>query len=229
MKNKILLSLLTLVLTALLTSCGNKSNNQPKFPPVPVTAYTVKTEVAFYYIDYPATVVALNQAEIRPEVSGYLTDIYFKDGQHVTRGMKLYGIDQQQYKAAYDVAKANLNKAQQDYETYKELAEKDAIAKQTLEHSFSDLEAAKSTLNDDMRLIGEEGIDLAVLPIGDNFTMGPEDSLRAVKLIEPKQVLPIHYNTFDIIQQDPAAWKALVEQQTSARVALLKPGESLEL
>lgn len=81
----------------------------------------------------------------------------------------------------------------------------------------------------DMRLIGEEGIDLAVLPIGDNFTMGPEDSLRAVKLIEPKQVLPIHYNTFDIIKQNPAAWKALVEQQTRARVAVLKPGESLEL
>ncbi len=81
----------------------------------------------------------------------------------------------------------------------------------------------------DMKLIGEEGIDLALLPIGDNFTMGPEDALRAVKLIEPKQVLPIHYDTFDVIQQDPAAWKALVEKETGAKVALLKPGESLEL
>ena len=80
----------------------------------------------------------------------------------------------------------------------------------------------------DMKLIGEEGIDLAVLPIGDNFTMGPADALRAVRLIEPKQVLPIHYDTFDVIQQDPAAWKVLVEKQTGATVALLKPGESLE-
>ena len=81
----------------------------------------------------------------------------------------------------------------------------------------------------DMKLIGEEGIDLAVLPIGDNFTMGPADALRAVRLIEPKQVLPIHYDTFDVIQQDPAAWKVLVEKQTGATVALLKPGESLVL
>jgi L-ascorbate metabolism protein UlaG (beta-lactamase superfamily) len=81
----------------------------------------------------------------------------------------------------------------------------------------------------DMKLIGEEGVDLAVLPIGDNFTMGPEDSLRAVKLIQPARVLPIHYNTFDIIQQDAMAWKALVEQETSAQVVVLAPGESMVL
>ncbi|MBC7358910.1 MAG: metal-dependent hydrolase [Desulfacinum sp.] len=81
----------------------------------------------------------------------------------------------------------------------------------------------------DMKLIGEEGIDLAVLPIGDNFTMGPDDALRAVKLLEPKKVLPIHYDTFDIIKQDPAAWKDRVEKETASRVVLLKPGESLEL
>ena len=81
----------------------------------------------------------------------------------------------------------------------------------------------------DMKLIGEEGVDLAVLPIGDNFTMGPDDSLRAVKLIEPARVLPIHYNTFDIIQQDAMAWKTRVEQETNAKVAGLAPGESLVL
>jgi len=81
----------------------------------------------------------------------------------------------------------------------------------------------------DMKLIGEAGIDLAVLPIGDNFTMGPDDALRAVQLIEPRQVLPIHYDTFEVIRQDPAGWKRRVEETTSARVALLKPGERLEL
>jgi L-ascorbate metabolism protein UlaG (beta-lactamase superfamily) len=54
----------------------------------------------------------------------------------------------------------------------------------------------------DMRLIGEEGIDLAVLPIGDNFTMGPDDALRAVKLLQPKHVVPIHYSTWEVINQD---------------------------
>ena len=80
----------------------------------------------------------------------------------------------------------------------------------------------------DMKLIGEEGVDLAVLPIGDNYTMGPDDALRAVKLIQPKMVVPIHYNTFDVIKQDPEAWAARVEKDTNAKVSVLKPGESLD-
>lgn len=78
----------------------------------------------------------------------------------------------------------------------------------------------------DMKLIGEEGIDLAVLPIGDNYTMGPEDALRAVKLIQPRVVIPIHYNTWELIAQDPNAWAERVHKETSTRVVVLKPGES---
>jgi len=81
----------------------------------------------------------------------------------------------------------------------------------------------------DMKLIGEEGIDLAVMPIGDNFTMGPEDALRAVKLIQPKTVIPIHYNTWDLIAQDANAWARRVEQETNTKVVVLKPGESYSL
>jgi L-ascorbate metabolism protein UlaG (beta-lactamase superfamily) len=80
----------------------------------------------------------------------------------------------------------------------------------------------------DMGLIGEEGIDLAVLPIGDNYTMGPADALRAVKLIKPKMVVPIHYNTFDVIKQDPHAWSDRVHKETDTKAVVLKPGESLE-
>jgi L-ascorbate metabolism protein UlaG (beta-lactamase superfamily) len=81
----------------------------------------------------------------------------------------------------------------------------------------------------DMKLIGEEGIDLAILPIGDNFTMGPDDALRAVKLIEPEQVIPIHYDTFDVIKQDPQAWAERVQKETSTNVRVMKPGDSLVL
>src|SRR4030066_731886 len=49
----------------------------------------------------------------------------------------------------------------------------------------------------DMKLIGEEGLDLAVIPIGDNYTMGPDDASRAVEMLMPKHVVPIHYNTFE--------------------------------
>ena len=80
-----------------------------------------------------------------------------------------------------------------------------------------------------MRLIGEEGIDLAILPIGDNFTMGPDDALRAVKLIEPQAVIPIHYDTFDVITQDPQAWAERVWAETSAEPIVLKPGGSYGL
>jgi L-ascorbate metabolism protein UlaG (beta-lactamase superfamily) len=81
----------------------------------------------------------------------------------------------------------------------------------------------------DMKLIGEEGIDLAILPIGDNFTMGPDDALRAVKLIEPARVIPVHYNTFEVIRQDPHAWARRVESETSSKVTVLEPGQTLDL
>ena len=81
----------------------------------------------------------------------------------------------------------------------------------------------------DMSLIGDEGIDLAILPIGDNFTMGPDDALRAVKLLRPKVVIPIHYNTWELIAQNPVSWADTVHEETNAKVVVLKPGESYEL
>jgi len=90
-------------------------------------------------------------------------------------------------------------------------------------------DAADTGLFGDMRLIGEEGIDLAMLPIGDNYTMGPDDALRAVKLIGPKRVLPIHYNTFDIIAQDAVAWAERVRKETGTEPTVLKPGDWMTL
>lgn len=75
-----------------------------------------------------------------------------------------------------------------------------------------------------MRLIGEEGIDLAILPIGDNYTMGPADALRAVKLIQPRHVIPIHFNTWDLIAQDAVEWAQLVEAETNSNVHVIPPG-----
>jgi L-ascorbate metabolism protein UlaG (beta-lactamase superfamily) len=88
-------------------------------------------------------------------------------------------------------------------------------------------DAADTGLFGDMRLIGEEGIDLAILPIGDNYTMGPDDALRAVKFLEPKKVLPIHYNTWDLIAQDAHDWATRVRKETKAEPIVLKPGEWL--
>jgi L-ascorbate metabolism protein UlaG (beta-lactamase superfamily) len=89
--------------------------------------------------------------------------------------------------------------------------------------------ACDTGLFGDMELIGDEGIDLAILPIGDNFTMGPDDALRAVRLIRPAKVIPIHYNTFEVIEQDPHAFAMRVGDETDAKCVVLDPGQSLEI
>jgi membrane fusion protein (multidrug efflux system) len=135
-----------------LAGCGGRSGAEQKPPPgIPVAVYQIDTGRASYYDVYPATVFALNQVDLRPEVSGYLVGIYFKDGQRVRKGMKLYAIDQQHYQAVYDQAIANLNtarsnlaKLQQDVDRYTELANNDAIARQTLDHAVADLESART-------------------------------------------------------------------------------------
>jgi L-ascorbate metabolism protein UlaG (beta-lactamase superfamily) len=81
----------------------------------------------------------------------------------------------------------------------------------------------------DMKLIGDEGLDVAIVPIGDNFTMGPDDALKAVMLLGPKVVIPIHYDTFDVIKQDPHAFAARVESETSAKCVVLKAGDTYRL
>ena len=150
--HKGLYGVFTLALAALAASgCGGRSGAEQKPPPgIPVAVYQIDTGRASYYDVYPATVYALNQVELRPEVSGYLVGIYCRDGQRVRKGMKLYAIDQQHYQAAYDQAVANLNtarsnlaKLQQDVDRYNELAKNDAIARQTLDHAIADLQAAR--------------------------------------------------------------------------------------
>jgi L-ascorbate metabolism protein UlaG (beta-lactamase superfamily) len=81
----------------------------------------------------------------------------------------------------------------------------------------------------DMKLIGDVGLDLAILPIGDNFTMGPDDALVAVELLRPQRVWPIHYDTFPVIAQDVAAFAAQVHSRTSAECLVLPSGSTLEL
>ena len=89
--------------------------------------------------------------------------------------------------------------------------------------------AGDTGLFGDMKLIGEGGLDLAALPIGDNYTMGPVDALRAVRMLAPRHVIPIHFNTFELIAQDALAWKAQVETETTARVQVLKPSDTFLL
>jgi len=146
MKYKILVFL---IVATGLNSCSNTTVPPPP-PPVSVNTYKVKPGSAFFYNSYPATITAVNQVDVRPQVAGYITGIFFTEGQEVKKGQKLYQIDQQQYKGAYEqavaqlnVSEANLAKLQQDADRYVELGKQDAIAQQTVDHALADLQAGK--------------------------------------------------------------------------------------
>jgi len=89
--------------------------------------------------------------------------------------------------------------------------------------------ACDTALFGDMALIGAGGLDVAVLPIGDLFTMGPDDALEAVKLLNPKKVIPSHYNTWPPIAQDPQQWAARVRTETQAEPIVVQPGGTVKL
>ena len=140
--------------SAFLASCGGdaeQSAQQQAPPPMPVTTYTVAKEEVSTTDTYPGVVVALNEVDLRAEVGGYITAIYVKDGQQVTKGQRLYEIDRTNYQAAYNSAKANLDmalanqqKAEKDAQRYTNLAKQQAIAQQRVDYALTDLANASS-------------------------------------------------------------------------------------
>jgi L-ascorbate metabolism protein UlaG (beta-lactamase superfamily) len=80
----------------------------------------------------------------------------------------------------------------------------------------------------DLQLIGRVGLDVALLPIGDNFTMGPDDALTALDFLKPKLAIPIHYNTWPIIAQDGPKFAARAAEMGHA-VRVMAAGDAVEL
>ena len=135
-----------------LVACGDKKEASAPAapPPVYVSVVTVKDTAAVYHDEYPATVTALNEIKLTAQVSGYVTGVFFKDGDKVSKGQRLYSIDQQVYNANLQQAQANeqvqvtnMVKAQKDADRYHELDKHDAIAKQQVDYADAALEAAK--------------------------------------------------------------------------------------
>lgn len=119
-------------------------------PAIKVVVEPVKIGEAVYYSEYPATLAPLNMIELRPQVSGFITGIHFKDGDRVKKGQLLYSIDAQLYTANFQQAQANLSaqeanliKAQKDADRYRELEKNDAVAKQLVDNAEAALEVAK--------------------------------------------------------------------------------------
>jgi len=136
----------------IISSCGEKKNQQAQGPPpaVPVTIVEATSTDAVYYDEYPGIVTPLNEINLTAQVSGYVTGIYFKDGQKVSKGQRLYSIDAEVYNANYQQAVANLQvqetnllKSQKDAERYHELDKHDAVAKQQVDYADAAFQAAQ--------------------------------------------------------------------------------------
>jgi membrane fusion protein (multidrug efflux system) len=170
MKQFINQSLTCALLPIFFIACsGDKKDAQQQGPPPPTPVTVVKATKgsATYYDQFPATVTALIEVEIQPQVAGNITGIFFQDGQHVRKGQKLYTIDPQQYRAGYDqavanlnVQKANLNRAQKDADRYNTLAQQDAIARQVVDNASATLEAAKMQVEAAQATIRQVGTNL---------------------------------------------------------------------
>jgi RND family efflux transporter MFP subunit len=143
------LFLMAIVSWTILFSCKQK---QPApVPPTPVNLYTVKLQSVLYYDKYPSTTEALSQVNIVPEVQGYITGIFFKEGDYVKKGQKLYEIDKRLFQAAVDAAEANVKvaegnqeQAKQDADRYTYLNNYHAVAKQLYDHAIITYENSKN-------------------------------------------------------------------------------------
>lgn len=134
-------------------SCGKPKKKSTALPPTPVYIVEAKTADAVYYDNYQSTVVALNSVELRAQVAGFITGIFFKEGDVVQKGTPLYEIDRRKYVAAYNQAQANLLsananliKAQKDVDRYNMLLKNDAVARQTVDQAEAAYQTSKSNV-----------------------------------------------------------------------------------
>jgi RND family efflux transporter MFP subunit len=150
MKHKYILLLSPLAML-FFSACHKKDAKSTALPPTPVSVAETKTADAVYYDNYQSTVVALNSVELRSEVAGFITGIFFKEGDVVKKGTPLYEIDRRKYVAAYNQAvanlasaNANLVKAQKDIDRYTMLLKNDAVARQTVDQAEAAYQSSKA-------------------------------------------------------------------------------------
>lgn len=150
MKNKYL-SFVLLIGSVAWVSCSKSQKKNTALPPTPVNVQAAEKTDANYYDQFAGTVVALNSVELRSQVMGFITGIYFKEGEVVPKGKTLYEIDRRLYEAAYQQAQANLLstqasyvRAQKDADRYTQLAKQDAVARQILDNAIATLETSRS-------------------------------------------------------------------------------------
>jgi membrane fusion protein, multidrug efflux system len=209
----------------IVASCKDPvGSKMSKEPPVPVTLSTVIKEKAVYYDSYPATAVALKEVELRGQVSGYITGMYFAEGSTVHKGQSLYEIDRRKYQATYEetknsvaIAEENLQKVQRDADRYTELSKQDAIAKQSLDNALTDLHNARLQVSSTRSELEKANTDLEYSLITAPFdgTIGISQ-VKLGALITPGQTL---LNTLS--SEDPMGIDFVIDEKDLGRFVTL--------
>jgi membrane fusion protein (multidrug efflux system) len=193
--------------------------------PVSVSTDTAKLQLVTGEDTYPGTVVPLNEVELRAEVGGYITKIFVRDGQKVQKGQKLYEVDRSKYDAAYrqaaaglQIAKSNRDKAKKDAERYQKLADQDAIARQRVDYSLTDLANAESQIAGSQAILANAATDLrrSVIVSPLTGTIGISQ-VKLGALVSPGSTL---LNT--VSTNDPIAVDILIPQQEIPRFLQLQ-------
>jgi len=162
-----------------LSACKSSDNGTgaPVLPPTPVNVVEAQKSEALYYDKYQGIAVALNTVELRSQVGGFITGIFFKEGDVVTKGSPLYEIDRRKFVAAYEQAnanvlsaKANLVKAQKDIDRYNMLLKADAVARQTVDQAAAAFETAQSQVAVARAALASAATDLSYATIRAPFT-----------------------------------------------------------
>ena len=220
---------LALSTVAVLISCGPKGQQPMGPPPAGVVVQTVTKSDAFYFDEFPATVRALNEVELRPQVNGYVTGIHFKEGEKVSKGQLLYTIDQQQSEANYKqaqanvaVQEANLERAKKDVERYRELAQQDAIAKQQLDYAEAAYAAAQKQVD-----AAKATVQAVQTNVRYTTIVAPFDGTIGISLVRlGASVLPGQTLLNVISSDNPIAVDIVVDQQNIFRFTELQNKKS---
>jgi membrane fusion protein, multidrug efflux system len=209
----------------IVTACG-KTNQTPATPPPAQVGIQKVSEInVVFYDEYPATVNALEEVELRAQINGYITGIYFKDGDKVKKGERLYSIDQQQYAATYQqavanlaVQEANLTRAQMDVERYRQLSKNDAIAKQQVDNAEANYTAAQKQVEASKAIVQSVQTNVRYATI-----VAPFDGTIGISMVQSGAAVSAGQTLLNTVSSDdPMAVDIAVDQKEIFRFTQLQ-------
>jgi len=197
--------------------------------PIPVNLYEVKQEQAVYDDLYPGNIVALNEVELRSEVNGFITGIFFQEGQPVRKGQKLYEIEHSKFNAAYtqaeanlQIAKANYEKAKSDADRYNKLGEQGMATKQRVEYSETDLQNAKNQVAS-----AEAEVVRASTDLRHAIIIAPFDGTIGISMVKMGAFITAGQTQLNTISSDdPIAVDFVINEKEISRFMALKQQKS---